>query len=65
VGFQSLGPLRGNYRFENGRLILQPEGGRAFTPNFQLDQNGIVMDVPNFAPGVRFVRENSRGEFPP
>jgi tetratricopeptide (TPR) repeat protein len=63
VAFQSLGSLSGTYRLENGRLILQPEGGRPFVSNFQQDGNAIVMDVPNFAPGLRFFREAAPGGF--
>ena len=61
VGMQSLGRMSGTYRFEGGRLILQPDGGQPFAPNFQLEGNTIVMDVVNFAPGVRFTRQQNTG----
>lgn len=57
VGMQSVGGLRGTYRFEGGRLVLQPEGGQPFAPTFQFAGDVIVMDVVNFAPGVRFTRD--------
>ena len=61
VGMQSLGRMSGTYRFENGRLILQPDGGQPFSPNFQVEGDTIVMDVVNFAPGVRFTRQPNTG----
>ncbi len=65
VGLQSLGRMSGRYWMENGRLILQPEGAQPFAPGFQVQGDTMIMDVVNFAPGVRFVREANPGGFPP
>jgi len=64
VGLQSLGRMSGRYWFENGRLILQPDGGQPFAPACQVEGDTIVMDVVNFAAGVRFTRQMNTG-FPP
>jgi len=56
-GPRSLGLQQGRYRFEQGRLILQPENAPPHAPRFQVRGDNLIMDVLNFAPGVRFVRE--------
>jgi hypothetical protein len=61
VGPQALGQMSGNYRFENGRLILQPDGGQPFAPGWGMEGDTFIMDVVNFAPGVRFTRQTSAG----
>jgi len=65
IGQGSLGRVTGNYRFEGGQLILQPQGYAPFAPAFQLQGDQMVMDVPNFAPGIRFVRQTNPGFVPP
>lgn len=62
-GQRSTGLQRGQYRFENGRLILQPENGPPHSPRFQVRGDNLIMDVMNFAPGVRFVRERQSSGF--
>jgi tetratricopeptide (TPR) repeat protein len=61
VGMQSLGRMSGQYRLENGRLVLQPDGGQPFAPGFQMEGETLIMDVVNFAPGVRFTRQMNGG----
>ena len=61
VGAQSLGQMSGTYRLENGRLILQPTGGQAFAPSYQMEGDTLIMDVLNFASGVQFARQLNGG----
>jgi tetratricopeptide (TPR) repeat protein len=65
IGQGSLGRVTGNYRFEGGQLILQPQGYAPIAPGFQYQGNQMVMDVPGFAPGLLFVRQVNPGFVPP
>ena len=57
VGARSLGITSGSYRIEQGRLILEPQGGPPVASAFQIQGATLIMDVPNFANGLRFVRQ--------
>ncbi len=63
IGLQVRSMVNGIYRLEGARLILQPDGGVPFSPAFQMQGDGMVIDVPNFAQGLGFVRQRNNRDY--